>query len=171
MEHRPSRLPGGWTTNVAGSQRARRERPRAVDSGRSAPSDIRLAIPARPENVAVVRHVLSALADALDLPPRMVQDMRLALTEACTNVVQHAYRGGEGPIEVVMQPAGERLHITVSDQGYGIGERGGLGGPGLGLPLISALAETVELDHAPGEGSRLSMTFARGRGKLPDANG
>src|SRR5829696_8393964 len=56
-------------------------------------SEIRLTLPARPENVAVVRHVLGALADAVRLAPDLANDMRLAVTEACTNVVRHAYRG------------------------------------------------------------------------------
>ena len=59
-------------------------------------SDIRLTLPARPENVAVVRHVLGALAEALALPARVTEDMRLAVTEACTNVVRHAYDDGDG---------------------------------------------------------------------------
>ena len=56
-----------------------------------ASTDVRLTLPARPENVAVVRHVLGAFAEALDLPPDLIEDMRLAVTEACTNVVRHAY--------------------------------------------------------------------------------
>ena len=54
-------------------------------------SDVRLTLPARPENVAVVRHVLGAFAEALQLPEPTIEDMRLAVTEACTNVVRHAY--------------------------------------------------------------------------------
>ena len=64
-------------------------------------SDVRLTLPARPENVAVIRHVLGAFAEALQLPADLVEDMRLAVTEACTNVVRHAYHDGEpGPIDV-----------------------------------------------------------------------
>src|ERR1044072_3943694 len=68
-------------------------------------SDGRLPHPARPENVAVIRHVLGAYAEALQLPAELVEDMRLAVTEACTNVVRHAYHEGEpGPIDVVIRP-------------------------------------------------------------------
>src|ERR1044072_7717082 len=62
-----------------------------VESGAS---DVRLTLPARPENVAVVRHVLGAFAEALQLPDPLIEDMRLAVTEACTNVVRHAYADG-----------------------------------------------------------------------------
>src|SRR4051794_25938923 len=50
----------------------------------SGASDVRLTLPARPENVAVVRHVLGAFAEALMLPDPVIEDMRLAVTEACT---------------------------------------------------------------------------------------
>src|SRR5215218_7628290 len=84
-------------------------------------SDIRLTLPARPENVAVVRHVLGALAGALGLPPAVTDDMRLAVTEACANVVQHAYPDDEGTIDVHIRPSEGALDVVVSDSGRGIG--------------------------------------------------
>jgi len=123
-------------------------------------SDVRLTLPARPENVAVIRHVLGAFAEALQLPADLVEDMRLAVTEACTNVVRHAYHDGEpGPIDVVIRPNGSKLELIVSDQGAGIGPSPDLAGPGLGLPLIAALADHVEIEHGTSRGSRLAMTF------------
>jgi serine/threonine-protein kinase RsbW len=123
------------------------------------PADIRLTLPARPENVAVVRHVLGAFAEALDLPADMVSDMRLAATEACTNVVRHAYHDGEGPIDVAVRPNGGRLDLIVSDHGEGMGPSPDVAGPGLGLPLIAALADSVEIERGPSRGNRLLMTF------------
>jgi anti-sigma regulatory factor (Ser/Thr protein kinase) len=125
-------------------------------------SDIRLTVPARPENVAVVRHVLGALAEALALPPAVIDDMRLAVTEACTNVVRHAYER-EGTIDVVVRPQGEALEVTVADEGRGIGPSPDTAGPGLGLPLIAALTDDLEIERAPGTGSRLVMRFLRTR--------
>jgi serine/threonine-protein kinase RsbW len=124
-------------------------------------SDVRLTLPARPENVAVIRHVLGAFAEALQLPADLVEDMRLAVTEACTNVVRHAYHEGEpGPIDVVIRPNGDKLDLIVSDRGAGIGPSPDLAGPGLGLPLIAALADHVEIEHGPKQGSRLAMSFS-----------
>ena len=81
-------------------------------------SDVRLTLPARPENVAVVRHVLGAFAEALQLPDPVIEDMRLAVTEACTNVVRHAYADGEpGPVEILIRPDGDGLQVVVSDRG------------------------------------------------------
>ena len=125
-------------------------------------SDVRLTLPARPENVAVVRHVLGAFAEALKLPDSVVEDVRLAVTEACTNVVRHAYESGHpGPIDVVIRPIGDCLEVVVSDQGRGIGPSPDTAGPGLGLPLIAALTSSLEIGEGASRGSRLAMSFLR----------
>ena len=126
-------------------------------------SDVRLTLPARPENVAVVRHVLGAFAEALQLPDPVIEDMRVAVTEACTNVVRHAYADGEpGPVEILIRPEGDALHVVVSDQGRGLGPHPDSTGPGLGLPLIAALSHSFEIENVPDDGSRLRMSFLRG---------
>jgi anti-sigma regulatory factor (Ser/Thr protein kinase) len=111
----------------------------------------------------VIRHVLGAFAEALQLPADLVEDMRLAVTEACTNVVRHAYPDCDtGPIDVVIRPNGDRLDLIVSDQGQGLGPSTDVSGPGLGLPLIAALADSVDLQELPIRGSRVAMTFQCG---------
>lgn len=137
-------------------RRHRRAELRAI----SARSDVRLTLTAQPENVAVIRHVLGAFAVALKLPPELVEDMRLAITEACTNVVRHAYSADEtGTIEVMIRPTGDRLDLIVSDHGSGFGPSPDVSGPGLGLPMITALADTVDIEHGPGRGTRLAISF------------
>jgi serine/threonine-protein kinase RsbW len=126
-------------------------------------ADIRLTLPARPENVAVVRHVLGALAEALRLPDDVVDDMRLAVTEACTNVVRHAYADGDGTIDVIVHPHGDSVEVVVADEGRGLGPSPDTAGPGLGMPLIAALADSVEVQRGRSRGSRLAMRFARSR--------
>jgi serine/threonine-protein kinase RsbW len=151
-----------FRTSRGAHERSVPHRPRRGARTRAAAddTDVRLSLPARPENVAVVRHVLGAFAEALRLPPELVEDMRLAATEACTNVVRHAYRDGEpGPIDVLIRPAGDRLELAVSDRGHGLGPSPDANGPGLGLPLIVALADSVELQELPVRGSRIAMSF------------
>ena len=126
-------------------------------------ADIRLTLPARPESVGLVRHMLCALAEALELPSHVCDDLRLAVTEACTNVVRHAYHEGEGAIDVLARPTADGLHVIVSDHGAGIGPSPDQAGPGFGLSLISSLADRLEIDHEPGQGSRLAMWFERHR--------
>ena len=127
-------------------------------------TDVKLTLPARPENVSVIRHVLGAFAEALRLPDDLVEDLRLAVTEACTNVVRHAYPAGvPGPVEISIVPSEDVVSVIVSDHGRGIGSSSDTNGPGLGLPLIAAIADEVDLQPVPGGGSRVSMTFSRHR--------
>jgi serine/threonine-protein kinase RsbW len=122
--------------------------------------DVRLTLPARAENVVLVRHVVAALAEALRLPPALIEDVKLAVTEACTNVVRHAYAGSEGPLEVRLEPEdGDALTVVVTDHGEGMRPGRSDDGPGLGLPLIAALAHQLEIRREPDNGSRVRMQF------------
>ncbi len=137
---------------------------RPVTSMQRVDTDVKLTLPARPENVSVIRHVLGAFAEALRLPDDLVEDLRLAVTEACTNVVRHAYPPEHtGPVEISILPLEEHVTVIVSDHGRGIGTSSDTTGPGLGLPLIAAIADVVDLQPMPGGGSRVAMTFSRQR--------
>ncbi|HEV3071234.1 MAG TPA: ATP-binding protein [Solirubrobacteraceae bacterium] len=126
----------------------------------SAP-DIELMLPARAENVAIVRHALGALGEVLAVDAQTLSDIRLAVTEACTNVVVHAYPDGhEGPLEVLATLAGEELTVVVRDEGAGISPRRDSPGLGLGLPLIASLAENVQLGHDEQKRTEVRMTFS-----------
>jgi serine/threonine-protein kinase RsbW len=122
--------------------------------------DIQLTLPARAENVAVVRHTLGALEAVLDLDPQKLSDIKLAVTEACTNVVVHAYPDGEGPMEISASLDGTTgLILVVRDQGSGIVPRPDSPGLGLGLPLIATLSDSVELGRDKSEHTEVRMTF------------
>src|SRR4051794_143857 len=130
--------------------------------GSAAECEIRLTLPARAENVALVRHVVGALAEAVHLSPALVEDVKLAVTEACTNVVRHAYAGREGALQVEVEPAHhESLTVVVTDRGDGLRPNPDSEGPGLGLPLIAALTSKLDIEHEPDRGSRVSMLFGR----------
>ncbi|MEZ5122651.1 MAG: ATP-binding protein [Solirubrobacterales bacterium] len=122
-------------------------------------ADVQLTLPARAENVAVVRHALGGLGEALELDPQVLSDVKLAVTEACTNVVVHAYANGEGPMEVAATVEDAALRVTVRDEGIGILPRPDSPGLGLGLPLIATLTESLELGRAPDERTEVAMVF------------
>jgi len=128
------------------------------------PAPVRLSLPARARNIAVVRRALEAIAEELALPRRLVEDMRLAVTEACTNVVRHAYSGDEADapnaLRVELRPRPRGMLVVVEDRGRGVGPSPDSGGPGLGLPLIAALTDELEITHGPDGGSRVAMLFA-----------
>jgi serine/threonine-protein kinase RsbW len=107
--------------------------------------DLELTLPARAENVAVVRHALGGLGDALGLGEDALADLKLAVTEACTNVVLHAYPDGEGDLGVTADVGDDRITVAVRDAGRGMGPRTDSPGLGLGLPLIASLTEQLEV--------------------------
>jgi serine/threonine-protein kinase RsbW len=123
--------------------------------------DMQLALPARAENIAIVRHAFGAIGETYALDTQTLSDIRLAVTEACTNVVVHAYPDGhEGPMEVLATLTGEELTVVVRDEGRGIGPRPDSPGLGLGLPLIASLAESVQLGRDAAERTEVRMTFS-----------
>ena len=129
------------------------------------PSPVRLSLPAHARNIAVVRRALEAIAEVLALPQRLIEDMRLAVTEACTNVVRHAYGDREADaadaMRVDLLPRERGMLVVVEDHGRGVSPSPDGRGPGLGLPLIAALTSQVEMSHGPGDrGSRVAMWFA-----------
>jgi anti-sigma regulatory factor (Ser/Thr protein kinase) len=123
--------------------------------------DMELALPARADNIAIVRHAFGALGEAYALDTQTLSDIRLAVTEACTNVVVHAYPDGrEGPMEVHATLLGDELTVVVRDEGAGIAPRPDSPGLGLGLPLIASLAESVQLGRDGEEHTEVRMTFS-----------
>ncbi|MDP8968352.1 MAG: ATP-binding protein [Actinomycetota bacterium] len=126
----------------------------------TATSDLELKLPARAENVAVVRHAFGGFAEALSVDEQTLADIKLAVTEACTNVVIHAYEDDEvGDLEVDASIDEVRLTVVIRDNGRGIVPRPDSPGLGLGLPLIATLAESLELGRDNGDHTEVRMTF------------
>jgi len=124
---------------------------------------VRLIIPARPEYIALCRLALTGLSRLHDFSQEVLEDLKLALTEACTNSVRHAYaEGASGKVEIVYELHSDRLEIVVSDEGGGFDPEAPLTGEqalaegGLGIAIIRAIADEVEIGpQAGGKGSRL----------------
>lgn len=124
---------------------------------------VRLRVPARAEYVALARLALSGLADILALPEELVADLKLALTEAVSNSVRHAYADGGGFVSIAYELRGDALAVEVVDDGKGFdperpppleGEE--LTEGGLGISIIRTIADEFELQSRPGvRGSRL----------------
>ena len=115
---------------------------------------------AEPSSVPRARAAVVALARAAGASPEAIDDVRLAVSEAVTNVVMHAYVGGPpGPLHVTARIRGRRLEVDVRDEGGGLRARPDSPGLGVGLPLIAAVTESLKLSNADGEPSCVSMTF------------
>jgi len=122
--------------------------------------DLELKLPARAENVAVVRHAFGGFAEVLSVDEQTLADIKLAVTEACTNVVVHAYDDDDpGSLEVDASIDDGRLTVVIRDSGRGIVPRPDSPGLGLGLPLIATLAESLELGTDDRDRTEVRMTF------------
>src|SRR4051794_41974832 len=121
--------------------------------------DLEITLPARAENVAVVRHAVGGLGEVLDVDDQTLSDIKLAVTEACTNVVVHAYPNSEGPMGLRASVDDGVLRVVVVDEGRGILPRADSPGLGLGLPLIATLAESLELGTGANEETEVRMSF------------
>jgi len=122
---------------------------------------------ATPECISVVRNQMAALARECGMGATAVADVKLAVSEAATNALVHGYRNGRGMIRIEAQIGDGELLIVVCDNGLGMSPRTDSPGLGLGLPVIAAVADRVEVvDGAPG--TQLRMTFDCPRSS-PDA--
>ena len=125
---------------------------------------VRLTIPARAEYITLCRLALTGIARVRDLPDEILADLKLALTEAASNSVRHAYSGADnaGVVEISYELRPDRLVIEVTDEGGGFDPADAKRPPeelsegGLGIAIIRAIADEVEIGTQPGgKGSRL----------------
>lgn len=119
-------------------------------------------LPARPASVRAARRAASTLAEAAGAGPEHVARVALAVSEAVSNAVLHAYPPGGEPGDVHVAgcaPQGAELRVEVRDTGLGIRPRADSPGLGLGLPLISQATDRLELERAPLGGTTVRMTF------------
>ncbi|HEY2326251.1 MAG TPA: ATP-binding protein [Gaiellaceae bacterium] len=129
---------------------------------------VKLTIPAKAEYITLGRLALSGIARAREggVSAEVLGDLKLALTEACTNSVRHAYDDGSGTVEIVYELYPDKLVVVVADQGGGFtpdddagADDGELTEGGLGIAIIDALAD--ELEIAPREQGGASLRFVK----------
>jgi serine/threonine-protein kinase RsbW len=130
---------------------------------------VRLMIPARAEYITLCRLALTGIARVRDdLSEELLADLKLALTEATSNSVRHAYADdGDGVVEISYELLEDRLVIEVTDEGAGFDPDEAEGPPeelsegGLGIAIIRAIADEVEIKTRPGgKGSQLRFAKA-----------
>lgn len=128
---------------------------------------MRLQLESRPQSLTLVRGALTGLGEALAFDPELLDDLKTAVSEACNNAVLHAYGDGSGPLSVTIKVLDDGVEATIQDRGSGIhavslnADR-----MGVGLAVISALADRAEFSSAPGQGTEVRMVF-NGHVKLP----
>ena len=127
-----------------------------------------------PENVTLVREALTGLSEYANFAGGELNDIRTAVTEACNNVILHAYEDEEGPLEVEIGLMPRTTEVVVRDEGSGIQpriraiEEGPLG---IGLAVIQALVRSVEFSDSGGCGTEVRMRFDTQAGDGASGNG
>ncbi|HEX6228110.1 MAG TPA: ATP-binding protein [Solirubrobacterales bacterium] len=118
-----------------------------------------MLLPAKAENVAVVRHALAGLAEKSGMDEPGIADLKTVVTEACMNAVAHAYQGDPGPLMVEALPDPDGLTVVVRDEGSGIRPRADAEDPSLrlGLSLIAALSSSFAISGGLDRGTEVLM--------------
>jgi serine/threonine-protein kinase RsbW len=121
---------------------------------------VRASFPAIAASVPLIRGAVTAAAADAGATPRQLDAARLAVTEAATNVVLHAYDATPGSIHVDVSVIDGELQIVIRDDGFGIRPRTDSPGLGAGMAIIARCCKTLEIGSADSGGSRLLMRFA-----------
>ncbi len=131
---------------------------------------IEISIPSSSEYVGVVRLAISGVASRCNFTVDEIEDLKIAVNEACTNAVVHAYNGKTGTVTVRCYPKHNELAVEVADQGAGFNvkevlARAGKSTPsgkrpslGLGLTFIQNLMDSTKIQSAPRKGTTIRFT-------------
>jgi serine/threonine-protein kinase RsbW len=122
-----------------------------------------LHVQSRPQSLTLVRGMLSGVAEQLAMDPELLDDLKTSVSEACNNVVLHAYDGEPGPMEVQLFVDDDSIRVLVLDHGVGLSDSPAAiandGAGGLGVSVMQALARDFELSPRQGGGTEVLLRF------------
>lgn len=125
---------------------------------------LHITLPAQPESLPVARRAIVAHAEKLGIAKTGIADLKIVVSEACANVVRHAYeeRDQAGTLEVGLDSGPRELSMVVRDFGGGIRPLSSDDAPSLrlGLPIIGALSSSFSLVSVLSRGTEITVHFA-----------
>jgi len=129
----------------------------------SATTCLELSLRATPSSVREARNAAGEIVAEFTVSDRLVDDVRLCVSEAVTNVVRHAYGTKRGSVEIVVEREDDELVVKVRDEGMGMTASNRRGKPaGFGLKIIEKVATRHTIESAPKTGTKIRMAFALG---------
>ncbi len=137
--------------------------------GNDEASTVRLRLESSPETLTLVRGAIGGLAEQLSLDVELLDDLKTAVSEACNNVVMHAYGSESGPLSVCVYVGEDEIEVSVRDQGRGIPMQAPADDrlQGVGIPIMRALAQQTAFRSLEGGGTEVWLQFSGRRdGKL-----
>jgi serine/threonine-protein kinase RsbW len=114
--------------------------------------------PSTPPGVGAMRREVAAFARRAGMDEEGTSALRLAVSEAATNAIVHAYRDCHGLLEVRAHVDGDELLVVVRDTGSGLAPRPDSPGLGLGMPLMASVTRRFRVEST-GEGTAVHMAF------------
>lgn len=136
--------------------------PRDADDHDPTSVHVVLRLPRLPRTIAFVRDIVRDALTLVNTPDDVIGDIRIAVSEACGNAVEHA--AGAADYEVTVDVNADRFTATVTDQGEGLTEDAScaeMPGPealrGRGMPIMRALADEVVFTIQPGVGTTVQL--------------
>jgi anti-sigma regulatory factor (Ser/Thr protein kinase) len=125
-------------------------------------STVHVELESEPESLALVRAMLAGVAEQLGLDRELLDELNTTVSEACNNVVRHAYGGAAGPLIVDLCADADRVEVTIRDHGVGLDQSARADDDmRVGLPLIAALADRSEVHAHPDGGTEVRIAFNR----------
>jgi serine/threonine-protein kinase RsbW len=118
--------------------------------------------PAVADSVPRAREALSTFAQAAGASDEQLDSIRLAVSEAATNVVVHAYEDDPGRMQLDAGLSAGELWVLIADDGLGMRPHGPSPGLGFGLSLISQVADEFEIAKRSSGGLEVRMRFTLG---------
>ncbi len=126
-------------------------------------AQLHITLPAQPASLPIVRRAVAAHAEKLGVARGRIADLKTVVSEACANVIRHAYgeEDGSGVLEVDLTPSDRALNMVVRDFGGGIRPLSSEEAPSLrlGLPIIGALSSSFELVSVLSRGTEITVRF------------
>ncbi|WP_053955180.1 ATP-binding protein [Inediibacterium massiliense] len=123
-----------------------------------------MSVPSKPEYVNVIRLTASAIACRMGFNIEQIEDIKVAIAEACTNAIKHGINNGEQNFKIEFLVDEEKIEIHVEDEGYGFLcseiEEPDLSNPkegGLGIFIIKSLMDDVQIMSSVGKGTKITM--------------
>jgi len=125
---------------------------------------IKLSVPGKPDYVGTVRIAAAHIASKAGFDIEAIEDIKVAISEACTNIVLHSHETEDFAYDIEIELDVSGLAVTVKDNGVGFGMEdyiepvpGETNGSGLGIFIIRALMDEVEINTEPGHGTSIRM--------------